>query len=69
MKRLLHKAPTSREDQPLPDWVTGRCPCCGSETVRNLYYVGGKSYVIIEACWQGLGSHREPTCTYRRILP
>ena len=54
-------------DQPNPEWVRGTCPQCKVEPlVSNLYYVGGKGYLIRWECW---GSLKEsPTCDYRRVL-
>ena len=54
-----------KEDRPDPEWVRGVCPFCGSDVVSNCYYVGGKGYIILWECWEGLGE--EPTCDYRRV--
>lgn len=54
------------DGRPDPKWVRGKCPECGDDLISNLYYVGGKGYVIMWECWGGMGD--PPTCTYRRRL-
>jgi hypothetical protein len=52
--------------RPDPSWVRGRCPVCGDELVSNLYYLGGKGYLLRWECWASLGD--DPTCSYRKVL-
>jgi hypothetical protein len=60
-------APKAANDgRPDPQWVRGRCPECGDDLVSNLYYIGGKGYLMIWECWSSLGEN--PRCTYRRVL-
>jgi hypothetical protein len=54
------------DGRPDPQWVRGRCPECGDDLVSNLYYIGGKGYLMIWECWNSLGEN--PRCTYRRVL-
>jgi hypothetical protein len=59
--------PASAEaGRPDPQWVRGRCPECGDDLVSNLYYVGGKGYLIVWECWASLGD--APGCRYRKVL-
>jgi hypothetical protein len=52
--------------RPDPAWVRGRCPLCGDDVVSNLYYYGGKGYLVRWECWSSLA---EPaTCGYRKDL-
>lgn len=56
-----------REDsRPDPQWVRGRCPECGDDLVSNLYYIGGKGYLLCWECWGSLSEN--PTCRYRKVL-
>lgn len=60
-------APTlTSEGRPDPQWVRGRCPECGDDLVSNMYYIGGRGYLIAWECWGSLGE--DPACTYRRVL-
>lgn len=52
--------------RPDPEWVRGVCPECGDDLVSNLYYVGGKGYLIRWECWSSL--KETPTCSYRKVL-
>lgn len=52
--------------RPDPEWVRGVCPECGDDLVSNLYYVGGKGYLIRWECWSAI--NETPTCTYRKVL-
>ncbi len=52
--------------EPKPEWVRGECPQCGQPVVSNMYYVGGRGYLVIWECWHSLGE--KPTCTYRKVL-
>lgn len=51
-------------------WVKGICPLCGDAVVSNVYYVGGKGYLIVHECWGSLraNSGQANTCDYRRVL-
>ncbi len=53
-------------ERPDPQWVRGRCPECGDDLVSNLYYIGGKGYLLVWECWGSLveGS----SCHYRKVL-
>lgn len=53
-------------NRPDPKWVRGNCPECGDDLVSNMYYVGGKGYLLCWECWSSLGEN--PTCSYRRVL-
>jgi hypothetical protein len=56
-----------KDGRPDPQWVRGRCPECGDDLVSNLYYIGGKGYLMVWECWSSLGE--EPRrCQYRRVL-
>lgn len=55
-----------RDTRPDPEWVRGRCPDCGDDLVSNLYYVGGKGYILCWECWGSLGEN--PACWYRKVL-
>ena len=55
-----------RAKRPDPAWVRGRCPVCGDDVVSNLYYFGGKGYIVRWECWASLGE--EPRCGYRKDL-
>jgi hypothetical protein len=53
--------------RPDPQWVRGHCPECGDDLVSNLYYIGGKGYLLAWECWSSLGE--EPRrCQYRRVI-
>ena len=54
------------DDRPQPEWVRGRCPECGDDLVSNLYYIGGKGYLLTWECWSSLGE--APRCHYRKVL-
>ena len=54
------------EERPQPEWVRGRCPECGDDLVSNLYYIGGKGYLLTWECWGSLG--KDPKCHYRKVL-
>jgi len=58
--------PMDTEEQPNPEWVRGRCPDCGGSLVSNLYYIGGRGYVVRWECWEAL--RPTPTCAYKVIL-
>jgi hypothetical protein len=59
--------PLIRENgRPDPEWVRGKCPVCGDDLVSNLYYVGGKGYLVRWECWASLGE--SPNCEYSRVL-
>lgn len=58
--------PRGREGRPDPQWVRGRCPECGDDLVSNLYYIGGKGYILCWECWASLGEN--PACHYRKVL-
>jgi hypothetical protein len=62
----LNSRTDRKPDRPDPDWVRGRCPVCDEEVVSNVYYIGGKGYIIVWECWASLGEN--PTCDYRRTL-
>jgi hypothetical protein len=57
---------TTADGRPDPKWVRGKCPECGDDLVSNLYYIGGKGYLIVWECWGSL--NEDPRCTYRRVL-
>ena len=59
--RRLH-----RDDRPDPAWVRGRCPECGDDLVSNMYYIGGRGYLIRWECWNSLGE--DPACRYYKVL-
>lgn len=52
--------------RPHPDWVRGRCPECGDDLVSNLYYTGGKGYLLVWECWNSL--QEDARCKYRKVL-
>ena len=54
------------DDRPQPEWIRGRCPECGDDLVSNLYYIGGKGYLLTWECWSSLGD--APKCRYRKVL-
>ena len=56
----------TQETRPDPQWVRGRCPECGDDLVSNLYYIGGKGYLLVWECWASLGE--DPACRYRKVL-
>jgi hypothetical protein len=58
--------PLDSEDRPRPEWVRGRCPECGEELVSNLYYVGGRGYLVRWECWASLKEN--PPCTFYKVL-
>jgi hypothetical protein len=66
-ERITDRFPEGDEG-PKAEWVRGVCPECNGPVVCNSYYVGGKGYVTRMECWGSLGSHRDPTCDYRRVL-
>lgn len=51
---------------PDPSWVRGDCPLCQSPVVSNLYYVGGRGYLLKWECWRSLSDPKE--CTYSRVV-
>ena len=63
---LPMSAPRRREGRPDPEWVRGRCPECGDDLVSNLYYVGGRGYLLVWECWGSLGE--DPQCRFRKVL-
>ena len=63
---MVHGPRTLANGRPDPQWVRGVCPECGDDLVSNLYYVGGKGYLLVWECWSGLGER--PACCYRRVL-
>jgi hypothetical protein len=58
--------PLDSEDRPRPEWVRGRCPECGDELVSNLYYVGGRGYLVRWECWASL--RNDPQCGFYKVL-
>jgi hypothetical protein len=64
----VESAVPEEREPPDPAWVKGRCPVCGGDVVSNTYYVGGRGYFLRLECWNSLGSDREPTCDYRKVL-
>lgn len=56
----------SGDGRPDPQWIRGRCPECGDDLVSNLYYMGGKGYILTWECWSSLGD--TPKCRYRKVL-
>ena len=59
--------PATRDiGRPDPQWVRGVCPECGDDLVSNLYYIGGKGYLIRWECWSSL--KQTPTCNFRKVL-
>lgn len=58
--------PQNSPDGPPADRVRGRCPECGEALVSNLYYVGGKGYLLVWECWASLAD--VATCHYRRVI-
>lgn len=57
---------TYPSERPDPAWVRGKCPLCGDVVISNLYYVGGRGYILRWECWSSLGQN--PTCTYQKVL-
>jgi hypothetical protein len=57
---------TKQTARPDPLWIRGKCPCCGDDVVSNLYYVGGKGYLLKWQCWSSMGEN--PTCAYEKVL-
>lgn len=55
-----------RDERPDPQWIRGRCPECGDDLVSNLYYIGGKGYLLRWECWSSLGE--SPACGYYKVL-
>src|SRR5215218_57244 len=53
-------------ERPDPQWVRGRCPECGDDLVSNLYYIGGKGYLLVWQCWSALSD--SPACRYQKVL-
>ena len=51
---------------PHPDYVRGQCPQCGDVLVSQVYYIGGRGYLVVWDCWASLGN--APCCTYRKVL-
>jgi hypothetical protein len=66
LESLVTPAQVAETGRPDPEWVRGKCPRCGDDLVSNLYYRGGKGYIIRWECWSSLGE--VPTCEYRRVL-
>ena len=64
-KAAPHPAATET-GRPDPAWVRGRCPECGDDLVSNLYYIGGKGYLVRWECWSSI--QENPTCSYRKVL-
>lgn len=62
----VHAPALTTDGRPDPQWVRGRCPECGDDLVSNMYYIGGKGYLVIWECWGSLSE--QPGCTYRRVL-
>jgi hypothetical protein len=62
----VHTPLNTPDGRPDPKWVRGRCPECGEELVSNMYYIGGKGYLLVWECWSSLGE--QPQCCYRRVL-
>lgn len=60
--------PHHRADEPDLDWIIGVCPDCGAPVVSNTWHKGGCGYIVTQDCWNALGSHRTPTCSYRRVM-
>ncbi|GEM_PF-710465 len=58
------------EGRPDPQWVRGRCPECGDDLVSNMYYVGGKGYIIRWECWSRITKPEEDPghCRYYKVL-
>ncbi|HVK01963.1 MAG TPA: hypothetical protein VM490_00665 [Armatimonadaceae bacterium] len=58
------------DGRPDPQWVRGRCPECGDDLVSNMYYVGGKGYIIRWECWSRLTKpESDPArCAYYKVL-
>lgn len=63
---MVHGPRALADGRPDPQWIRGTCPECGDDLVSNLYYVGGKGYLLVWECWSGLGER--PSCCYRRVL-
>ena len=66
IETMVHGPRMLANGRPDPQWVRGTCPECGDDLVSNLYYVGGKGYLLVWECWNGLGER--PSCCYRRVL-
>lgn len=66
VSRDAHGAAAAHEGRPDPEWVRGRCPECGDDLVSNLYYIGGRGYLIKWQCWSSLSE--SPTCRYEKVL-
>jgi hypothetical protein len=64
--QTVHAPTLTSDGRPDPQWVRGRCPECGDDLVSNMYYIGGKGYLVIWECWGSLSE--QPGCTYRRVL-
>ena len=62
----VRQAYDGKSDRPRPEWVRGTCPTCGDQLVSNCYYVGGRGYIVIHACWGSLQD--SPTCEYQKVL-
>jgi hypothetical protein len=62
--RQAYDGPAS--GQPKPEWILGVCPSCGGPVVSNSYCVGGRGYMTVWECWNGLSESR--TCSYRKCL-
>jgi hypothetical protein len=56
----------STAERPDPKWQRGFCPDCGEVLVSNMYYIGGKGFLLVWECWASLS--KTPTCAYRRVL-
>lgn len=64
--QTVHAPTLTTDGRPDPQWVRGRCPECGDDLVSNMYYIGGKGYLVIWECWGSLSA--QPGCEYRRVL-
>jgi hypothetical protein len=62
----VHTPAITLDGRPDPKRVRGRCPECGEELVSNMYYLGGKGYLLVWECWASLAD--EPVCCYRRVV-
>ena len=65
-RQTVHAPTLTTDGRPDPQWVRGRCPECGDDLVSNMYYIGGKGYLVIWECWGSLSE--QPGCEYRRVL-
>ena len=46
VETMVHGPRALANGRPDPQWVRGTCPECGDELVSNLYYIGGKGYLL-----------------------